>query len=277
MVVSQSNSNQLIDGFINRQVVQRGLDERTAKAYRLDLEHLHEWLSSDSSAERDKWEGKMEAYLEYLSLEKKRQPSTLYRKQKVFNYYLAYLSAQGIIEKATPLKSMCIKKDSQKNALLTKKEIDAFFQAIIREYGELDSDFRKRVCMRDQVMMGLLFYHGIEVSELLRMQVKDYNRKTAILTIKKKNGKEYSVHLFSKTLQEQMVMWLDNHEYFEWGAGYDEWMFLSKLGKPLSMKMVTNIFDKYRKLAGIEKEVTPKDLKSSMKRYAEELMMEWCG
>ena len=260
MVVSQSNSNQLIDGFINRQVVQRGLDERTAKAYRLDLEHLHEWLSSDSSAERDKWEGKMEAYLEYLSLEKKRQPSTLYRKQKVFNYYLAYLSAQGIIEKATPLKSMCINKDS-----------------IIREYGELGSDFRKRVCMRDQVMMGLLFYHGIEVSELLRMQVKDYNRKKAILTIKKKNGKEYSVHLFSKTLQEQMVMWLDNHEYFEWGAGYDEWMFLSKLGKPLSMKMVTNIFDKYRKLAGIEKEVTPKDLKSSMKRYAEELMMEWCG
>ena len=72
-------------------------------------------------------------------------------------------------------------------------------------------------------------------------------------------------------------MWLDDHEYFEWGTGYDEWMFLSKLGKPLSMKMVTNIFDKYRRLAGIEKEVTPKDLKSSMKRYAEELMMEQCG
>lgn len=43
------------------------------------------------------------------------------------------------------------------------------------------------------------------------------------------------------------------------------------------MKMITNIFDKYRVLAGIEKEVTPKDLKSGMKRYAAELMMEWCG
>ena len=193
-MVRESNLNQLIDGFINRQVVQRGLDERTAKAYRLDLEHLHEWLSSDASAERDQWEGKMEAYLEYLSSEKRRRPSTLYRKQKVFNYYLSYLSAQGIIDKATPIKSICIKKDSKKDGLLTKKEIDAFFQAIIREYAELDSDFRRRVCMRDQVMMGLLFYHGIEVSELLRMQVKDYNRKTAILTIKKKNGKESSVH-----------------------------------------------------------------------------------
>jgi len=267
----------LIDGFISRQVVQRGLDERTAKAYRLDLEHLHEWLSLDFPVQKDKWEGKIEAYLEYLSSEKKRLPSTLYRKQKVFNYYLSYLSAQGIIGKTRPLKSHYIKKASQKEALLTKKEIDAFFQAINREYINLDSDFRKRVCMRDQVMMGLLFYHGIEISELLRLQVKDYDRKTAILTIKKKNGKDYPVYLFSKTLQGQMIRWLDDHEYFEWGAGYDEWMFLSKLGKPLSMKMITNIFDKYRKLAGIKKEVTPKDLKSSMKRYAEELMMEWCG
>lgn len=275
-MVREWNSNQLIDGFISRQVVQRGLDERTAKAYRLDLEHLHEWLSLDFPVQKDKWEGKIEAYLEYLSSEKKRLPSTLYRKQKVFNYYLSYLSAQGIIGKTRPLKSHYIKKASQKEALLTKKEIDAFFQAINREYINLDSDFRKRVCMRDQVMMGLLFYHGIEISELLRLQVKDYDRKTAILTIKKKNGKDYPVYLFSKTLQGQMIRWLDDHEYFEWGAGYDEWMFLSKLGKPLSMKMITNIFDKYRKLAGIKKEVTPKDLKSSMKRYAEELMMEWC-
>ena len=36
--------NKLIDEFISSQVVQKGLDERTAKAYRLDLEHLHQWL-----------------------------------------------------------------------------------------------------------------------------------------------------------------------------------------------------------------------------------------
>ena len=51
-------------------------------------------------------------------------------------------------------------------------------------------------------------------------------------------------------------------------------MFLSKLGRPLSMKMVINIFDKYRMLAGIEKECKPRDLKNSLDRYARELMME---
>ena len=37
------------------------------------------------------------------------------------------------------------------------------------------------------------------------------------------------------------------------------------------------VFDKYRVMAGIERECSPKDLKRSMKRYAAELMMEWCG
>ena len=55
-------------------------------------------------------------------------------------------------------------------------------------------------------------------------------------------------------------------------------LFLSKYGKGLSMEMFIQIFDKYRKLAGIEKKLTPKDLKeSSMKQYAKELMMERCS
>ena len=49
------------------------------------------------------------------------------------------------------------------------------------------------------------------------------------------------------------------------------------MGRPLSMKMVILIFDKYRVMAGIKKGVTPKNLKVSMKRYAQELMIEKYG
>ena len=70
---------------------------------------------------------------------------------------------------------------------------------------------------------------------------------------------------------------LNEHEYFEQDEQYSNRLFLSKLGRPLSMKMVINIFDKYRVMAEIEKEVTPKDLKNSMTQYAKELMIEQCG
>lgn len=276
-MTGDSGSNKLIDEFINSQVIQKGLDERTAKAYRLDLEHLYQWMDLEPSDERKKWEGEIESYLEYLSSEKNRRPSTICRKQRVFGYYLSYLSSQGIIERERPLKRVRVQEGTRKQIPLTKSEIDAFFQAITREYTDLGSDFRKRVCLRNQVMMGLLFYHGIEISELLRLETDDYDRKTAILTVRKKNGKDESIYLFSRILQEQMGKWLDDHEYFERGGGYDNCMFLSKLGRPLSMKMITNIFEKYREMAGIEKEATPKDLKRGLKRYAKELMVEWCG
>ena len=161
--------------------------------------------------------------------------------------------------------------------LLSKKEVDLFCRAIEREYEDLDSSFRKRVCLRDLVMMELLFYHGIEVSELLRLKVTDYDRETGVLTVSRKRGKDRQVYLYSKALRERLGQWLMEHDCFEREGEYREQMFLSKLGRPLSMKMVINIFEKYRELAGIEKAVTPKDLKGSMGAYAKELMREVCG
>ena len=216
----------------------------------------------------------MEEYLNYLSREKERRFSTVCRKHLVFGYYLSYLKAEGVIKGNRELVLPKQLKKASVDTFLTKGEVDAFFQAIDREYTELDSDFRRRVCLRDQVMMKLLFYHRIEISELLRMEVLDYNRKTAVLAIRRKKEKGCSVYLYSRDLQKQMGQWLDEHGYFEHGGIYDSRMFLSKLGKPLSMKMVTNIFDKYRVLAGIEKECTPKDLKNSLGRYGEEMVRE---
>lgn len=348
-----------VERFINTQVVSRGLDERTAKAYRLDLEQFYLWLGAQGEGgnensgqaltavqaadkqpflivdlgktaggerqaglgrqtesgeqiglgeqtelgkrtglgkqaelgrqiglgkqaelrkqadpEKGKFAEWMEAYLKYLAEEKKLRFSTVSRKQRVFRYYLSYLADQGVVKEYKPLKSVKRPKEGLGSEYLTKKEIDLFFQAIQQEYKELDSDFRKRVCLRDQVMMELLFYHRIEISELLRLEVSDYNPRTSVLTVPRKREKERMVYLFSKALQGQMARWLEEHEYFEHDGAYRNRMFLSKLGKPLSMKMVVNIFDKYRVRAGIEKMCTPKDLKNSLGRYAEEVVRE---
>ncbi len=267
-----------IDDFINTQVISRGLDERTAKAYRMDLEKFYFWLEDGEGEETAKagWnlEDQMEAYLDYLSDEKGLRYSTLYRKQRVFGYYLASLVSQGVLSQCRPLHPVSQPRKTMVDTLLTKREVEAFFQAIDREYEDLDSDFRRRVCLRDQVMMELLFYHGLEISQLLVLEVSDYNPKTFTLTIRRKREKDRTVYLFSRALQKQMAQWLSEHIYFEHGGMYHNRMFLSKLGKPLSMKMVINIFDKYREMAGIEKVCKPKDLKNSLGRYAEELVRE---
>ncbi|MCI8744004.1 MAG: tyrosine-type recombinase/integrase [Lachnospiraceae bacterium] len=269
-----------VEQFINAQVISRGLDERTAIAYRMDLEKFYLWPEAVSSsvpgedAWEDQMEERMETYLEYLSRERGLRYSTISRKQKVFSYYLSYLVSRGILKEYRPLKPVEHTREAPVDTLLTKWEVEAFFRAIDREYEDLDSDFRRRICLRDQVMMKLLFYHGLDISELLQLELSDYNRKTATLVIRRKRQEDYSVYLFSRMLQQQMEQWLSEHVYFEHGGMYHNRMFLSKLGKPLSMKMVINIFDKYRELAGIEKVCKPKDLKNSLGRYAEEVVRE---
>jgi len=282
-VVSNQNHQNMTDGFISTQVVGRGLDERTARAYRMDLERFYLWLESGEDADVRGWQQKvfgtsipdeMEAYLDYLSREKGLRYSTICRKKRVFGSYLTYLASQGILNQYEPLKPMIQPKEESPDMLLTKKEVDRFFCAMDGEYEELDSDFRRRVCLRDQIMMKLLFYHGIEVSELLMLETTDYDRREAVLTIRGKKRKTRTVRLFSQTLKKQFEQWMEEHEYFERDETYQGRMFLSKMGRPLSMKMVINIFDKYRELAGIEKECKPKDLKNSLGRYAREMVME---
>lgn len=204
-----------IDSFIDSLVMDRGSDERTAKAYRLDLELFFRWLgasegqlkedlSKEDRLEDDPsgygLEGAMESYLGHLSGEKGLRFSTICRKHRVFGYYLSYLQEQGILRDIRPLQLPEQPEKAPADNFLTKKEVDAFFRAIDREYMELDSDFRRRVCLRDQVMMELLFYHRIEISELLRLEVSDYDRQAAVLKIRRKRERDRTVHLFSHAL-----------------------------------------------------------------------------
>lgn len=73
--VSHIPDNKEIEEFIGNQVRERKLDERTVKAYRMDLEHLYRWLRE---TERDIKDSKaVETYLKYLSNEKKLRASTV--------------------------------------------------------------------------------------------------------------------------------------------------------------------------------------------------------
>lgn len=299
-----------INSFISRRVTGHSLDRRTEKAYRLDLEHFYIWLEqkkgdifSSDREQRDNLKVWMERYLGYLKVEKGLCASTICRKGRVLNYFLSYLAEEGKISGGGSLKLIqeqeageseptveklpeegsrdCRERAQEQkppHETLSRKEADAFFDAMSREYEQLNSEFRRRVCLRDRIMMELLFYHKIEISELLRIEAPDYDQRTGMLIIRRKRGRHYTIRLFSQDLQRKLGIWLDEREHFRKEGEYWDRMFLSKLGKPLSMEMMIQIFDKYRKLAGIEKEFTPKDLKeSSMKQYAKELVMERCS
>lgn len=279
----------LTEEFIRSRVAGNGLDQRTEKAYRMDLGLFCAWVEQVENGSLEKTFGQgvledwMDKYLDYLKREKELSFSTLYRKNRVLSYFLSYLTEKKILAGCRKLKSVgkadkMGEKAASLQMLLSKKDADAFFAAMNREYEQLSSEFRRRICLRDMVMMELLFYHKIEISELLQIEIMDYCGENGELIIRRKKGEEIHIRLYSQELMKKIGLWLDERKAFPVNQEYAYRMFISKLGKPLSMEMLIQIFDKYRKLAGIEKKFTPKDLKeSSMKQYAKELMMEQCS
>ncbi len=272
------NMNCQLDDFMNTYSAGRKLDPRTEKAYRLDMKNFYIWLEGalgpNISITDIQWEKEIESYLNYLSSEKGLRPSTIFRKYRVLGYYLGYLAKKGIRSEGSLLKdSFQPAKVEPGECIMSKAEIDAFFRAMDQDYKNLDTDYRRRICLRNLVMMKLLFYYGIGISQLLLIEASDYDSGRAVLTVPGKMQKDRDVVLFSHELQEQMAAWMKERKRFVHENEYQERMFLSSVGKPLSMKMVIKTFDKYRVLAGIERECTPKDLKKSMKRYAWEVVV----
>lgn len=121
-----------IQGFVTSQVLKRGLDERTEKAYRLDLEHLHAWIRNRDQGHVD--ETAVEEYLDYLMKEKKLKYSTVTRKYRVFRYYLEYLDGQGHLPGYRPIScpKAVNREDDKGDNELSRAEVDSFFMALNR-------------------------------------------------------------------------------------------------------------------------------------------------
>ena len=56
------DGKRLIAGFIDAQVVRRGLDWRTGEAYRIDLEHFYKWLDGEGAREETQWQESDRSY-----------------------------------------------------------------------------------------------------------------------------------------------------------------------------------------------------------------------
>ena len=93
MRFSSSQGSIMIEKFIQRQVLDKGLDPRTAKAYRLDLTHLYDWMEKQGISEFQ--EKEVKRYLQHLVSEKGLRHSTVTRKSRVFGYYLQFCGRDG--------------------------------------------------------------------------------------------------------------------------------------------------------------------------------------
>ena len=245
------NFERLIQNYLNHCKYEKGLDEKTMKAYKIDLAQYAS-TSSDPNALFTKEHLQLyiaELHSKYAMKSVKRKIASL----KAFFNYLEYeeifspnpfskirlkLHEPFLLPRTIPLSTI--------NALLT-----CAYQQLSTE----DKESRKyRTTLRDIAVLELLFATGMRISELCTLHNYDVNLAEGIIRIYGKGSKERLIQIGN----HEVLLAACNYQH-SFSKQIDEtgWFFLNRLGNRLSDQSVRFMINKYCQMAGIQLHITP--------------------
>ncbi len=230
---------------------QKRLDEKTLKAYRIDLAQFYAALSSTDIIEITP--AVLENYI--ADLHQKYKPKTVKRKIASLKALFHYFEYREIIEK-NPFNKIQVR--FREPVTLPKTiplhTVEIFLSAIYRQHKEARTDYQQKCTLRDKAVIELLFATGMRISELCSLKVSSVNLYDKSILIYGKGSKERKIQIGN----EDVI-----HVLKEYKDAFAEQMkncnhfFASLSGKPLSDQSIRRMINKYTSLAAIELHITP--------------------
>lgn len=230
---------------------QKCLDEKTLKAYRMDLRQFQDIYTDKKIG--DITLDDMESFIAKLHTSYK--PKTAKRKIASLKAFFHYLSYKDRIER-NPFDKIQVK--FRAPAVLPKtislSDVEAFLSAIYKTMESAKTKHQKLCTMRDAAVMELLFATGMRISELCEMPAENINLEDGTILIFGKGSKERMLQIASEDVLKVLKQYwnLFKNQIQQTGT-----FFINNTGHPLSDQSVRYMINKYAQMAGIKKHITP--------------------
>jgi integrase/recombinase XerC len=121
--------------------------------------------------------------------------------------------------------------------------------------------FSRASLSRDRAIIELLYASGLRVSELVGLDLANFDRQEQIVRVIGKGNKERIVPFGSKALQAMDAYWPLRERLLKKPGANREAIFLSGAGRRLGDRGVRRILKKYVKLAGLSWDLHPHSLR----------------
>ncbi len=230
---------------------QKRLDEKTLKAYRIDLAQFHGALSSTDIIEITP--AVLENYI--AGLHQKYKPKTVKRKIASLKALFHYFEYREMIEK-NPFNKIHIK--FREPVILPKiiplHTVEIFLAAIYQQHRMARTEYQKKSTLRDMAVIELLFATGMRISELCSLKAGSVNLFDRTILIYGKGSKERRIQIGNEDVLHVLK---EYKNIFSEQIKECNHFFASQSGKPLSDQSIRRMINKYTSLAAIELHITP--------------------
>lgn len=230
---------------------QKRLDEKTLKAYRIDLKQFTGQISTTDITEVTS--SALEKYI--IGLHRQYKPRTVKRKIASLKALFHYLEYKEVLEK-NPFGKIPVR--FREPVILPKTiplhTVEAFLKAIYKHRRHAKNDYQKRNALRDAAVIELLFATGMRISELCALKEHDVNLYDGTILIYGKGRKERRIQIENETVIQVLKEYRDS---FYSGIRSCDHFFVSQTGKCFSDQAVRRMINKYTALASIELHITP--------------------
>lgn len=237
--------------YLNYCKSQKRLDEKTLKAYRIDLRQFSEQNSNISVTEINS--ETLEQYID--GLHEQYKPKTVKRKIASVKALFRYLEYKDIINK-NPFNKIQI--HFREPVILPKTiplhTVEIFLSTIYEQRKNARTSYRKRNALRDAAVAELLFSTGMRISELCCLRNCDVNLHDGIILIYGKGDKERRIQIGNETVIHILAKYQDNFRSEKQSCDN---FFVNQSGTALSDQSVRRMINKYTSLASIEQHITP--------------------
>lgn len=240
-----------INNYLDYCKSQKRLDEKTLKAYRIDLNQFSDKIIISSISEINI--STLEYHISFLNDIYK--PKTVKRKLASIKAFFHYLEYKNIIQ-YNPFNKMITQ--FREPIILPKviplKTIEYFLSTIYNQMHYADTAFKKKNALRDAAISEILFSTGMRISELCSIKPHDINLSTGTILIYGKGNKERRINIGN----EQVISILKEYRSeFSSEINMCGHFFANQYGRMLNDQAVRRMINKYCSLASIDLHITP--------------------
>ena len=237
----------ILKSFCRYLSIEKGYSSNTLNSYRSDLDQFFKYTKTNSLQELD-----INSINQYLLILKKRefQKSSMNRKLAALSSFIKYLLREKLISENISVHIEFPKFRKRLPKTLSKQSIQSLLKA--KEAPKLETDF---LHVRDKAMLGLLYFCGLRVSEVIELDILSVNLHEGYIKVRGKGNKERMV-----PLNPEIIHLLENYQKL-WSDIRKQYYFSKKNGKPLTRQRIWEILKKWGVQHAVKEKLSPHRLR----------------